>query len=638
MRPWLIFLLALGCTGDEKEDEKVELCNGVDDDEDGEIDEGFDDIDGDGLANCVDESCEVALPAAGTVEITTTCEDGGLDLWEVEEKWIYSDSLEGVRVAPVVGQLTDDDGDGDIDESDTPDVAFTTMSHQLVLLSGDTGEPIFELEGFYEHASLIIADVDADGSPDLVAMSEDYEIVALDGAGDEKWRSEELGYSDSHFLNGSVGDLEGDGVPEILYGVTAVSGADGSLVLELDLPTSVYWYTYDGEYYYFEYYYHATIADLDRDGQQELLVAENVYDVSGDDLWSAESDGYDLWYFPMVIDADGDEEGEVLSVSVFGATLYDADGTLLGVVTDALYGAGISCAADFDGDGEVELGFTDIYGVYVHELDGTPLWAATVEVDIIRWAGCSAYDFDADGAYELVYGGQYGLSVYDGAEGLVLWTDEEHAGKNIMEYPVVADADGDGVAEIVAASSFADDLAQGNNGITVYEQSSNLWSRTDSSWPTHDYRVVNVLGDGSVPAEPDGWSEYNVSRAKPNTGAAAFTDLAVAYVDYCVTDCPAGNATIGFQVWNQGAEDMPAGVPITLYAVDGDDLFAVQTLNLDAIPAGASLEGGAFEVAVSYFGPDGFIIRLDDDGQGNTTMGDCERSNNIAKYTTPLCE
>ena len=42
----------------------AEECNGEDDDGDGEIDEGFTDIDFDGVADCVDENCLVEIPEA----------------------------------------------------------------------------------------------------------------------------------------------------------------------------------------------------------------------------------------------------------------------------------------------------------------------------------------------------------------------------------------------------------------------------------------------------------------------------------------------------------------------------------------------------------------------------------------------
>jgi len=637
MRAWLIILATTGCWGGDKEPEKqVEICNGIDDDEDGSVDEGFGDEDADGMADCIDDSCALELPSGGAVEITTECDTVGADQWDVDELWHYTDSAGGVQVMPAVGQLGDDNADGVIDDGDTPDIAVVTLSHTLLVLAGDTGETEFEVGSFWEKAGPIIADVDGDGKSEVVAMSDDYEIVAIDGEGTEKWRSEAFDYDDSHFVNGAVGDLEGDGTAEVVYGFAVVSGDDGSTEMTLDRPVSVYSYTLDGFYYYYWYYYDTVIADLDQDGKQEIIFGENVYDYKGDVEWTIDADGYDVWYFTSPVNVDDDSKAELLVVGVVGAWIYDDDGTYLTDISDALYGSGIPCAADFDGDGDVDLGLPDLTGVYVYTTDGTSLWYAGGGS---YWlAGCSAYDFDDDGAYELVYGSEMELDVFDGAEGLTLYSDTEHGQLAVMEYPVVVDADGDGVAEIVAPSSGSETLAQGNDGVTIYDQPSNLWSRTGSVWASHDYRGVNVLEDGSVPTSPDDWDEVNLSRGKPATSPPVATDLAIEYVGSCVAGCPAGNASIGFQVRNQGDQDMPSGVPVTLYAADGDDLFPIKTIELDAIAAGASLDGQSFEVAASNFGPDGFVIRLDDRGDGSTTIGDCDRTNNLATYVGSLCE
>src|SRR5688572_23257215 len=60
-------------------------CNGLDDDGDGEIDEGHADKDGDGTKDCLDEDCEVAPEPPGTVEINADCL--GYDPEEIEDPW-----------------------------------------------------------------------------------------------------------------------------------------------------------------------------------------------------------------------------------------------------------------------------------------------------------------------------------------------------------------------------------------------------------------------------------------------------------------------------------------------------------------------------------------------------------------------
>ena len=64
-----------------------------------------------------------------------------------------------VRSAPVWGQLTDDNGDGRIDDADTLDVVFTSVhTNAVVALHGDGSGPIFELknERMYWGALLVM--------------------------------------------------------------------------------------------------------------------------------------------------------------------------------------------------------------------------------------------------------------------------------------------------------------------------------------------------------------------------------------------------------------------------------------------------------------------------------------------------
>ena len=66
-----------------------EVCNGEDDDGDGVVDEGFEDLDGDGFADCVDDDCDVNQPGATTIEINEECgaSMGATDPWNVDVEW-----------------------------------------------------------------------------------------------------------------------------------------------------------------------------------------------------------------------------------------------------------------------------------------------------------------------------------------------------------------------------------------------------------------------------------------------------------------------------------------------------------------------------------------------------------------------
>ena len=68
MRSWMVLLTLTACTGsdDKGAEPSFELCNGEDDDLDGDVDEDFTDMDDDGIADCIDDECTITLPEAAT--------------------------------------------------------------------------------------------------------------------------------------------------------------------------------------------------------------------------------------------------------------------------------------------------------------------------------------------------------------------------------------------------------------------------------------------------------------------------------------------------------------------------------------------------------------------------------------------
>ena len=113
-----------------------EYCNGLDDDGDGLIDEDYPDIDGDGIADCVDEDCDVNIGQVSQIGISPTCaperKSYDADPWDLALEWRWS-SLESnarmrnILMAPIVGNLTDDNGDGYINGDDIPEIVFVAF-------------------------------------------------------------------------------------------------------------------------------------------------------------------------------------------------------------------------------------------------------------------------------------------------------------------------------------------------------------------------------------------------------------------------------------------------------------------------------------------------------------------------------
>src|SRR5690606_4865960 len=137
----------------------------------------------------------------------------------------------------------------------------------------------------------------------------------------------------------------------------------------------------------------------------------------------------------------------------------------------ATNGGGAPTVGDFDGDGtaDVALAAGNAYVVFAGAGAMNP---ATPAEQTVRWwsaaSDCAAaqdgstlFDFDGNGRTEVVYGDEQLLRIYDGLTGMVL-AEHPHPTGTINEYPVVADVDADGQADIVAITrSTCDQMACG---------------------------------------------------------------------------------------------------------------------------------------------------------------------------------
>jgi len=612
-----------------------EICNGLDDDGDGEIDEGFPDTDEDGVADCVDEDCELETAAAGTIAIDEACLAPDIqiaDPWNVAIEWQYTvASGSGVITMPAVGNLTDDNGDGVVDEKDNPDIVFATWyEDKLVALHGDGSGLIFEKPGFDGNAGVAIADVDNDGSPEIIAASTQDQIVSVDAAGNTEWVSQAFGWQ--NYPQPTVADLEGDGDVEIIFDIGVVDGATGATVMTLNGVQSL-WRA-------------PVVADVDNDGQQEILLGEHCFGPTGTIEFSVSPIGDST--FAAVADIDGDAGGETFWVTGSNymngtpSAMYilDDDGSLINTVSinAASTRPGPPSVADFDGDGVVEVAVPANTQLELWELDGTRMWGVDIQ-DISGIAGVSGYDINADGVYEVLYADELRLRIFDGATGTILYENTNHSSGTLWEYPVVADVDGDGSAEIVIASN-----GTVWKGITVLGHNGDGWAKSGPTWPVHDFAMTNVEQDGHVPSPaPRSWDVYNIFRARPTVDDAA-VDLIGSVVDVCFAGCEdTSPASMAVQVMNQGGVTATAGavgIPVSLYAVDGttETLLGTQFLTVDLL-GGATSDSLVFDFIKGDYGSNGVVIRVDDDGTGTGTgiQNECDESNNSVTYTDWPC-
>ncbi len=609
-----------------------EECNGEDDDGDGLVDEDFPDSDGDGVADCVDEDCEVEDVGAEAVEVDETCfapEVVVTDPWDVAIEWQWTGVAAepwvcNVMMMPAVGELDDDNGDGAVDEFDTPDVVFVAFPAvvptdfslgTLVVLDGATGAEKWTADGYFAVAGAVLADVDGDGSTDIVLFDADLRVRALDATGAVLWTATED--VSTSYPQITVADLDEDGSPEVLADDLVLDGATGGVRARLASSETVIARMPEA-------------GDLDQDGVQEVVLAGAVFDPAGHLLWRSPLEG-DYGYWAAILDVDGDPEAEVAMLGGGEFAIYEADGTERLRLEAGSPRPSAPCVADFDGDGTAEIGWasTDTFNLY--ELDGTPVWTAAID-DSTGLAPCSGFDADGDGAAEVFYADQGTFYVFDGATGAVLYSNSGHASGTVWEYPVIADVDGDGASEAVIASN--DYWRSGWCGITAFGHAGDGWMPSGSTWPNHDFTGTKVLADGTVPASPVPWWQYdNVYRARPTTEPLA-VDFEAEIVDVCASGCiDESRVLVEARIRNTGVSDSRPGVPVSLYAENGGarTLLATTTV-VGSIPSGMTSEAIVFEIALAEARADSLVVVVDDDGTGAGMHEECDEDDNEAAW------
>jgi hypothetical protein len=102
------------------------------------------------------------------------------------------------------------------------------------------------------------------------------------------------------------------------------------------------------------------------------------------------------------------------------------------------------------------------------------------------------------------------MFVYDSIDGSVLLQTSRASG-TLSEYPVVADVDNDGSAEIVVVSNRYAGLPDPT--VQVIRDVEDRWIQARRIWNQHAYHVTNVREDGTIPQfEPPHWHTVNTFR------------------------------------------------------------------------------------------------------------------------------
>ena len=584
-----------------------------------------------------------------------------------------------VMMTPVVAQLDDDNCDGKINERDIPEIVFSTFAngryysggdlHVISVVDGQVVEKFPALTNAVQASGgIAIGDLDGDAVPEIVAclpptpggtnccdaQAQNTGVVAFRADGTVLWTQPDTSKVHCGYESPAIANPEGN-TPKVLVGLTMLEGATGAVLRELD-PATSYGVRLSG------------FADVDGDTIQDVVEGQRAYRVDGTTLWDLRSGPDTITRgYHAIGDLDNDGTPEIVVISSSGPHLAyvlrynpnSASGVDLirdgidindGISTATFcnaaseYGGGPPTIADFNGDGFPDVGAAGAVGYVV--LDGRLLMDNTVlNADTVMWfqttqdcssavTGSAVFDFNGDGAAEVVYSDEINLWMYDGSTGVNLIPDTCNTSGTLWEYPVIADVDNDGQADIVmAANAYARTCNNTKQaGISIFSSASDAWVRTRRVWNQHTYHVTNVNEDGTIPvSEPTNWTEPGLNNFRQNKqpgGEFSAPDLVVSVFPNC-----AGEYGLVARVRNIGEASVPPDVVVGFY----EGAPGTGTLLGTALTTQTLFSLGSEDVFLAVPQPNGLVSAVVDDGGPPHTWVECRTDNNSSQQVDASC-
>ncbi|MCC6665900.1 MAG: VCBS repeat-containing protein [Polyangiaceae bacterium] len=555
-----------------------------------------------------------------------------------------------VMMTPIVVQLDDDNCDGKITERDIPEIAFVTFAsgayvgigtlHAISIVDKKVVEK-FSVPGIV-NAMSELAGGNIDGKPgnEVVGCS-GKTVTAFDGAGKVIWTSPTIGCRAP-----ALADLDGDGSVEVVVEGGILNGKDGTLKHAFPTGVSI-----------------PSVSDLDGDGKLDITNGGLAY--RGDGTLLANSTHPSSWSAVGDLDKDGKPEIVGIDPSTGSRRMhiwrvksgapgyelvrapFDIHETAPSNPCGHTAGGGPPTIADFNGDGtpDVALAGSIAYVIF----DGKKLMTPTTATkDTLLWqsvtqdcssaaTGSSVFDFNGDGKAEAVYSDEIYLRVYDGATGNELWKTCNTTG-TLIEYPVVADVDNDGQADIVVASNayYFNCGGTKQSGIRVIQSKSKSWVRTRRVWNQHTYHVTNVAEDGTVPSkEVANWTVAGLNNFRQNKQPGS--ELSAPDATVSVKPRCSGAFGVLVEVRNLGSAPLPPGMKVEVFSGNPPSgtllattattlpLYAAQAevLVVDLSTAPADVKSGATPVYATVTPPTGVV--------------ECRTDNNSSQAASAVC-
>ena len=258
--------------------------------------------------------------------------------------------------------------------------------------------------------------------------------------------------------------------------------------------------------------------------------------------------------------------------------------------------------------------------------DGDELWTLSASGTGSGRGGASAFDLDGDGSWEVIWASPTETVIVDGTSGDPLATYP--GGNTSCAGPVpIVDLDGDDHADIVVISS--------SGRISALKDTSGF-TDARSQWHQSDYSLTNIDENGQLPTAPEpNWKGANNFRAGETV--AIVQSLYPVVRGVCSDECAEDTVWIWYSIANSGWYELSGNVEIDIYGVtDTGVKYITSDTYVGTISPGELTYGEFIELRNV---PQPLLdIQVRIVGTSNPDIEDCQESDDITYWESPICE
>ena len=498
--------------------------------------------------------------------------------------------------------------------------------------------------------------------------------------------------NNDYAANVSFADFNGDGHPEVYVRNKVYNAENGKLLAEASTTNAALSYAH---------WTHVThrklsspmVADFTGDGKPELILGNEIYQVSITNLDGTSGNAITLWEqtsppgsvpsdgHPQVADFNLDgyldvfisiRDTDIVNGMVYFYVWDVHNGTVstpMTVITTHS-GKSIPLIADIDNDGSMEVVIQNGWvnsskRIQAYRYDAASgsfsmIWGMYPDEDSFS-NSFTAFDFNQDGLLELIICDQNTLKIVNGSGKSHLTHQDtvpvyvlntfSFSETTIMQYPVIADVDADGAAEIVSV---------GSTKLNIFKSSGQPWAPARPVWNQYLYNVTNINKDLTVPSslfnnatvftDPDGVVRrpFNNFLQQATTldqygrpfsrmlNVHATTDTSVTFEN--------GTLTVSYKFCNTGGQTLPAPFRITYYAGNYQGpIIRTETVNNSLTVGNCMTITAQFteDDLMDFPGLDTIVVAVNDNGQGVAQTGgqheECDTTDNFFRFPASSC-